>query len=131
MAEVIDSSIQAKEVTLKCYGGDTWSRTLKFWAGPGLTNPIDVSTYHFAMEVKDKPGVGAVKMRLTDDINGGIVFNVGNTDNNQIDITKKISLLGKTYAYDLQITYPDGSIATYMFGPFIVQQDVTDTTGEK
>lgn len=122
------STISAKQQDLKCYGGDTWALILKFWSDTAKTIPIDISSYVFALEIKNKATDATPLLRLTE--GNGLTF-IASADNNELDIEKKILLKGKAYVYDLQITYTDLTIQTYMYGAFTVMQDVTENTNEK
>lgn len=123
-----NSSIAGVKQPFRVYGGDTWTRRLKFWNGPASANdPIDISQYVFKMQIKQQ-ATGDVALELT--IGNGFTI-TPDANNNILDIEKDIKLTGKNYVYDLQITFPDATIQTYLYGPFIVVQDVTDTDQEQ
>jgi hypothetical protein len=56
----------------------------------------------------------------------GSGITVGGAGNNVITISKIISIqTGGKYYYDLQATFADGTVQTYLRGQFIVTEDIT------
>ena len=106
-------------VTQKAYRNDSYEQTITLLDGSG--NPISLATADVKMQIRTHPD-GDVMQVLTE----GDGITVGGANNNVITISKIISILtGGKYYYDLQATFADGKVQTYLRGQFIVTEDIT------
>lgn len=103
------------------YEGDTHdglSVTVETTSG-GSTSPVDLSTVAIAMQVRDLSGTLALDLSVgsgitkTDAVNG--VFRVD---------AFTVPAAG-SYEYDIEFTYADSSVKTYMGGKMMVVAGVT------
>lgn len=85
--------------------------------------PIDLTNCSIVMDIRNSLGI-RVK-RLTSLSSGGITIldpptnGIFKIDSQIIDIpTSK-------YVYDIQITFPDNTVRTYIWGYWVIYQDVT------
>lgn len=118
MADItIDTQIE-KIVNFKnVKAGDTFRRILTITV-TGTGDPVDLTNVTVKMEVKAK-ATGAALLSFTE--GDGITKNI-----NVITLDKIITLKGGNYVYDMEFTYPDERVVTYIGGSFIVVQDVTN-----
>lgn len=106
--------------------GDTLAFDLQFLADDGTT-PIDISSLTFKMSIKP---IGKPLSPSLLDFTLGAGLTIGGTGNSVLSLSKKITMKGGQYIYDLQATDGSGKVTTYMYGAINGIQDVTDSTTE-
>jgi hypothetical protein len=99
------------------YAGDTISESLKFRDAMGTLENLTGST--FKMDVKDSAGTVVVAFEM----GSGLSLINGNTE---LLLSKPGITITGEYDYDLQRTYPDGSVKTKMGGKFIIERQITN-----
>lgn len=117
-----------------CYRGDAWTRAYQPVEHDGLTptaTPTDMTGWTGRMQVRDKVD-GTVYLEASS-ANGRIT--TGPQDNGQgtswnllvfFSATDTRSLpAGFVGLYDIELTRPDGTVATWYHGAFCVEGDVT------
>ncbi len=87
------------------------------------TVPIDLSTAAVEIEIRKTINSSTVELTLTES-GGGIT--VGGVNNNMITINKDINLAAGNYVYDMAVKFSNTNIKTYIWGNFIVYQDITN-----
>jgi len=104
---------------LAIYRGDTFTRKFTLWADAAKTVEVDLTGAVVKAEIRDKPG-GAVLGELTCVI----------TLPNIIDasLTAAESALLASGVWDLQVTFLDGTVSTYLTGAVTVTPDITDSS---
>jgi hypothetical protein len=85
--------------------------------------PIDLSTAAVEIEIRKTITSSTVELTLTES-GGGIT--VGGQNNNMITINKDINLAAGNYVYDMAVKFSNTNIKTYIWGNFIVYQDITN-----
>lgn len=105
------------------YKGDTLVLTFELVDDTEPTPlPIDLSSATFKMQVRKKSGDPVLWEAATDD---GIV--VSGADNNIVTVSKIVDAEAgvNPYVYDIQATFLDGTVRTYVAGTFMLRADVT------
>lgn len=87
------------------------------------TVPIDLSTAAVEIEIRKTITSTTVELTLTE---GGGGITVGGQNNNMITINKDINLTAGNYVYDMAVKFSNNNIKTYIWGNFIVYQDITN-----
>jgi hypothetical protein len=102
------------------YRGDSYSWRFVLWTDAGKTIPADLTSVLVKAEIRDQPG-GTTVIPLT------ITIQLPNTITAVLDAaaSARLPLSG---AWDLQLTYPDGEVATILAGQVAVTADITDST---
>jgi hypothetical protein len=104
---------------LNLYRGDTYRWSFAFWTDAARDTPADLSGVTVAAEIRDRPGGSAVTA-LTCSVVANAVL---------VELTAEACKgLPPAGAWDLQLTYVNGDVATVLAGPVIVAADVTDST---
>ena len=110
------------EYDLAIYRGDTGHWQFKLWQDDAKTIPVDLTGVTALSQIRDRP-------------QGTQIFNMTCTVTlpNIVDVVLapavSITLPGTFKgAWDLQLTYPSGTVATPVFGNVTVQADVTAST---
>lgn len=106
-------------ITQKAYRNDSYEQVISILDGSG--NAISLATADVKLQVRTHPD-GDVLLTMSE----GSGITVGGAGNNVITISKIISIqTGGKYYYDLQATFADGKVQTYLRGQFIVTEDIT------
>lgn len=106
-------------ITQKAYRNDSYQQVISILDGSG--NPISLATADVKLQVRTHSD-GDVLLTMSE----GSGITVGGAGNNVITISKIISIqTGGKYYYDLQATFADGTVQTYLRGQFIVTEDIT------
>jgi hypothetical protein len=84
--------------------------------------PVSLVGSEVEIQVRKKPNSTDAEMTLTEQ-NGGIT--VGGVNNNQITINYPVDIAAGTYVYDMVVVFPNGNEKTYIWGNFIVYEDIT------
>lgn len=115
------STIAGFNLDIQAYAGDNCQFVLQFKDDVGAA--MSLTGLALKMQIK-KNKTGAALLTWT--VGRGLVVSGDNTDTVTFD--NKITLPGGMYPYDLQATDLTGVISTFVYGNFIVIQDVTDAT---
>ena len=104
---------------LPLYRGDTQSWTCTLWADDEESVPADLTGVVAKAEIRDRPG-GSKITPLSCSIDGNVItVSLGAAE------SKTLPSKG---AWDLQLTYDSGAVATVVAGPVTVTADITDST---
>lgn len=104
------------------YRGDDF-QGIKFQLFDADANPIDISGSTAKMQLRKSPNSFEAPVQWSTD-DGSIEINV-----NEIYVKEKtgtdMNVEAFKYNYDLQVTYSDGVVVTFINGFFNIQNDVT------
>jgi len=98
---------------------DSWAQTFALLAD---TTPIDLSGSTILIQVRPTPTSSVVALELTTDDSS---IGIGGVDSNQITLNKIVDIAAGTYVYDMNVTFPSGEVKTYLWGNFIVTEDIS------
>ena len=104
---------------IQIWRNDTWSQVFLLTAN---NLPISLVGADVKIQVRKKPNSSTADLTLTE-TNGGIT--VGGTNNNQITVNYPVSIAAGTYVYDMVVVFANGNEKTYIWGNFIVYEDIT------
>ena len=85
--------------------------------------PISLVGADVKIQVRKKPNSTTAELTLTEAAGGGIT--VGGVNNNQIYVNKQVNIAAGTYVYDMLVLFPNTNEKTYIWGNFIVYEDIT------
>ena len=71
---------------------------------------------------KSEKGCGGT-LALT--LTNGSGVTIGGASNNQVTVNKLVDIAKGNYVWDMQVTFSDTTVKTYLEGDFIVYDDVT------
>jgi hypothetical protein len=114
MSTVINS-IRRAEGNIKAYQGDTFSPTLTFT--DDNEDPLDFTDVVFKMQIRKKDGT--LMQTLIQDVDITVTLPNIVVFNSIINVEKGC------YEYDLQGTYSDNSVVTFLGGSFDVTKQIT------
>lgn len=96
---------------------DTWQQVFTLLAD---TTPISLLGATVYIQVRKGCG-GVLALTLTN----GSGVTIGGVNNNQITVKKLVDIAKGNYVWDMQVTFADLTVKTYLEGDFIVYDDVT------
>jgi hypothetical protein len=105
---------------MKLYRGDTYRWQFVLRDDEGKTQPTDLTGVVPKAEIRDKPS-GAIKATIGCTITAPNIIDA-------VLLAADCALLPAKGAWDLQLTYADGDVATVLAGTVDVTLDVTDST---
>ena len=104
---------------IQIWRNDTWSQVFLLTANDV---PIDLTGSTVEIQVRQRPNSETALLTLTE-ANGAIT--VGGVDDNQITINYGVDIAAGSYVYDMTVLFPNGNEKTYIWGNFIVYEDIT------
>ena len=104
---------------IQIWRNDTWSQVFVLTANEV---PIDLTGSTVEIQVRQRPNSETALLTLTE-ANGAIT--VGGVDDNQITINYGVDIAAGSYVYDMTVLFPNGNEKTYIWGNFIVYEDIT------
>jgi hypothetical protein len=115
-----NADFRPAQYNISIWKTNTWSQIFLLTAN---TVPIDLSTAAVEIEIRKTISSTTVDLTLTE---GGGGITVGGANNNMITINKDINLAAGNYVYDMAVKFSNTNIKTYIWGNFIVYQDITN-----
>jgi hypothetical protein len=114
-----NADFRPAQYNISIWRNDTWSQVMVITANEV---PVSLVGAEVEIQVRKKPNSTDAEMTLTEQ-NGGIT--VGGVNNNQITINYPVDIAAGTYVYDMVVVFPNGNEKTYIWGNFIVYEDIT------
>ena len=113
------ADLRPAQYNVKIWRNDSWAQVFAILAD---TTPIDLSGSTILIQVRPTPSSTEVALTLsTTDSSIGI----GGVDSNQITLNKIVDIAAGNYVYDMNVTFPSGEVKTYLWGNFIVTEDIS------
>lgn len=109
------NTIRRAEANIKAYQGDTFAPILNFT--DENEDPLDFTGVTFKMQIRKKDGT----LMQTIAQGAGITVTLPNT----VTFSSIINVEKGCYEYDLQGTYSDNTVVTYLGGGFEVTKEIT------
>jgi hypothetical protein len=113
------ADLRPAQYNVKIWRNDTWSQVFSILAD---TTPVDLSGSTILIQVRPSANSTTIALALTT-ADSSIL--IGGVDNNQITLNKKADVAAGSYVYDMNVTFPTGEVKTYIWGNFIVQEDIS------
>jgi len=113
------ADLRPAQYNVKIWRNDTWSQTFAILAD---VTPVDLSGSTILIQVRPTPTSASVELTLS---TANSSISIGGVSRNQITLNKKVEVAAGTYVYDMNVTFPSGEVKTYIWGNFIVQEDIT------
>lgn len=108
------------EYGLRLYHGDSYSWQFKLWLDEAKTAPLDLTGVVPKAEIRLAPGAPVVVTLVTEVVLPNIVaMSLSSTQCRDLEVAPHV--------WDLQLTYPTGSVNTILAGTVEVTADVTDS----
>lgn len=106
------------QYNVQIWRNDSWSQTFALTANE---EAIDLSGSTILIQVRPKASSSEVSLELSTPIS----ISIGGVGHNEITLNKIVDIEAGNYVYDMNITFPNGMVKTYIWGTFLVQEDIT------
>ena len=113
-----NADFRPAQYNISIWKSNTWSQIFLLTAN---TVPIDLSTANVEIQIRKTINSTNAELTLTE----GSGITVGGINNNMITINQDIDLNAGTYVYDMAVQFSNTNIKTYIWGSFVVYQDIT------
>lgn len=113
------ADLRPAQYNVKIWRNDTWSQTFAILADE---TPVDLSGCTILIQVRPTPTSDTIALELTTDDSS---IGIGGISSNQITLNKIVDVTAGSYVYDMNVTFPSGEVKTYLWGNFIVSEDIT------
>ena len=113
------ADLRPAQYNVKIWRNDTWSQVFAILAD---TTPVDLSGSTILIQVRPSANSTTIALALT---TADSSITIGGVNRNQITLNKKADVAAGSYVYDMNITFPTGEVKTYIWGNFIVQEDIS------
>jgi hypothetical protein len=104
--------------SLDLYRGDTFPFAARLWSDDAMTAPVDLTDVIAAAQLRSDPA-DALILAMT------CVIELPNIVHLTIEADDWPELTCERARWDLELTYPDGSVRTVLAGPVRITSDVT------
>lgn len=113
------ADLRPAQYNIKIWRNDTWSQVFAILAD---TTPVNLSGSTILVQVRPTPSSTSVLLTLS---TANSTISIGGANTNQITLNKIVDVAAGSYVYDMNVTFPSGEVKTYIWGNFIVQEDIT------
>ncbi len=107
------------QYNIQLWRNDSWVQTFAITADNVAVN-LTGST--ITIQVRKTANATAIDLSLS---TGGNGITIAGASNNQIVLNKVVNIAAGNYLYDMNVTFPSGVVKTYVWGTFLVQEDIT------
>jgi hypothetical protein len=113
------ADLRPAQYNVKIWRNDSWSQVFSILAD---TTPVDLSGSTILIQVRPTPTSTTISLTLS---TADSSISIGGANRNQITLNKKVDVTAGSYVYDMNVTFPSGEVKTYIWGNFIVQEDIS------
>jgi len=113
-----NADFRPAQYNIQIWRNDTWSNKFALFTG---TTPINLTGANVEIQVRQTPSGSTAYLTLG--IGTGIT--IGGTNHNEININSLVNINAGSYVYDIAVQFADLSEKTYVWGTFIVYEDIT------
>jgi hypothetical protein len=110
--------LRPAQYNVQLWRNDTWAQTFAITANDVA---VDLSGSTILIQVRTKPTSTDVVLSLVT----GTSITIGGVGKNEITLNKIVNIAAGNYVYDMNVTFPSGLVKTYIWGTFLVQEDIT------
>ena len=107
------------QYNIQIWRNDSWMQTFAITA-----DNVAVNLTGSTIEIQVRKTANATVADLTLKT-GGNGITISGASNNQIVLNKVVNIAAGNYLYDMNVTFPSGLVKTYVWGTFLVQEDIT------
>jgi hypothetical protein len=107
------------QYNIQIWRNDSWMQTFAITA-----DNVAVNLTGSTIEIQVRKTANATVADLTLKT-GGNGITISGASNNQIVLNKVVNIPAGNYLYDMNVTFPSGLVKTYVWGTFLVQEDIT------
>lgn len=113
------ADLRPANYNIQIWKNDNWAQTFGLFANQV---PIDLTGSFVEIQIRPSINSSTVTATLDSDGNG---ITVGGVDNNLILVDYQVTFAAGPYVYDMTVVFPGDFVKTYIWGTFVVYQDIT------
>lgn len=113
------ADLRPVQYNVQIWRNDTWSQVFRILSN---NEPVDLTGCTILIQIRKKANATTSEMSLSTTDNS---ISIGGEFNNQITLDKIVNIAAGSYVYDMNITFPNSHVKTYLWGSFYVQEDIT------
>jgi hypothetical protein len=106
------------QYNIQIWRNDTWVQTFSISAD-GVAVNLAGST--IIIQVRKTAYSSPADLTLTN----GSGITITGVNSNMVVLNKLVNIAAGNYVYDMNVTFPSGIVRTYVWGNFLVQEDIT------
>jgi hypothetical protein len=118
MSSYANADFKPAQYNIQIWKNDTWNNTFTLL---NETTPISLVGATVKIQIRKKANSTDALATLT--IGSGIT--ISGTSSNVINVAYNVGIDAGSYVYDMAIKFSDGTEKTYIWGIFIIYEDVT------
>ena len=112
------ADLRPAQYNVQIWRNDTWAQTFAITANDVA---VDLSGSTILIQIRSTPTSSDVVLSLTT----GSSITIGGVGKNEITLNKVVNIAAGNYVYDMNVTFPSGLVKTYIYGSFLVQEDIS------
>jgi hypothetical protein len=112
------ADLRPAQYNVQIWRNDSWAQTFSITSNDVA---VDLSGCTILIQVRTKPTSTDVVLSLAT----GSSITIGGVGKNEITLNKVVDIAAGNYVYDMNVTFPSGLVKTYIYGSFLVQEDIT------
>ena len=113
-----NADFRPAQYNIQIWRNDTWSNKFALFTG---TTPIDLTGSFIEIQVRKTPSGETAYLTL----GLGTGLTIGGTNHNEINVNALVDIAAGSYVYDMAVQFEDLTEKTYVWGTFIVYEDIT------
>jgi hypothetical protein len=113
------ADLRPAQYNVKIWRNDSWAQVFALLADE---TPIDLSGSTILIQVRPTATSSEVALTLS---TANSSISIGGVNRNQITLNKIVDVAAGAYVYDMNVTFPSGEVKTYLWGNFIVTEDIS------
>lgn len=118
MASYANANFKPAQYNIQIWKNDTWNNTFTL-----LNETTPISLVGAVVEIQIRKTAKSSDSLATLTIGDGIT--ISGASNNVINVSYNVDIDSGSYVYDMAIEFSDGTEKTYIWGTFLVFEDVT------
>ena len=112
------ADLRPAQYNVQIWRNDSWAQTFAITSNDVA---VDLSGSTILIQVRTKPTSSDVVLSLST----GSSITIGGVGYNEITLNKVVDIAAGNYVYDMNVTFPSGLVKTYIYGTFLVQEDIS------
>ena len=112
------ADLRPAQYNVQIWRNDSWAQTFAITSNDVA---VDLSGSTILIQVRTKPTSSDVVLSLAT----GSSITIGGVGYNEITLNKVVDIAAGNYVYDMNVTFPSGLVKTYIYGSFLVQEDIS------
>ena len=110
--------LRPAQYNVQIWRNDTWAQVFSI-----ISNDVAIDLSGSTILIQVRKTAKSSDVALT--LQTGSSITIGGAFNNEIILNKVVNIEAGNYVYDMNVTFPSGMVKTYIYGSFLVQEDIS------